>query len=40
MGKLFFIGGNRNCSYIKAFMYQFLVMQQKAGQQQAKMKIG
>jgi hypothetical protein len=27
-------------SYIKAFMYQFLVMQQKAGQQQAKMKIG
>ena len=24
----------------KAFMYQFLVMQQKAGLQQAKMKIG
>jgi hypothetical protein len=30
----------QKCSYIKAFMYQFLVMQQKAGQQQAKMKIG
>jgi hypothetical protein len=27
-------------SYVKAFMYQFLVMQQKAGLQQAQMKIG
>jgi hypothetical protein len=31
---------NKNAVYIKAFMYQFLVMQQKAGQQEAKMKIG
>jgi hypothetical protein len=27
-------------SYIKAFMYQFLVRQQQAGQQEAKMKTG
>ena len=30
----------QKCSYVKAFVYQLLVTQQKAGQQEATMKVG